>query len=155
MASGLFPELKRIPSAWSLAFVAMKNSAAALLLGAIHAASAAPAPVPAELNIGPVKSVRDVDTAYPYTGPDIPVGDWVDSSVNGVKGSGFPRLVEPPAVTPASSDPTNNINVISLSYLPNGVNIHFQTPFGLEEDPTVYWGESANLTCMAKGKSAT
>lgn len=132
----------------------MKNSAAALL-GAVCAVSAAPAP-PADLNIGPIKEARDVDTLYPYNGPEIPVGDWVDPSVNGVEGSGFPRLVEPPAVAPASENPTNNINVISLSYIPNGVGVHFQTPFGLDEDPTIYWGEaSTNLTCMTKGKSST
>lgn len=132
----------------------MRNSAAALL-GAVCVVTAAPAP-PADLNIGPIKEVRDVDTLYPYTGPEIPVGDWVDASVNGVEGSGFPRLVEPPAVTPASENPTNNINVISLSYIPNGVSVHFQTPFGLDEDPTIHWGEaSTNLTCMTKGKTST
>lgn len=152
-ASALLTEPKKLIRLVTRVVVAMKNSAAAIL-GAIYAVSAAPAP-PADLNIGPAKSARDVDTAYPYTGPEIPVGDWVDPSVNGVKGSGFPRLVEPPAVTPASKNPSNNVNVVSLSYIPNGMNIHFQTPFGLDEDPTIYWGESANLTCMAKGKSAT
>lgn len=125
----------------------------ALVGGLIHAVSAVPAP-PASLNIGPI--IRDVDTKYPYTGPAIPVGDWVDPSVNGVKGSGFPRLVEPPAVAPATTNPSNNINVISLSYIPDGVNVHFQTAFGLDEDPTIYWGEATgNLTCMTKGKSST
>lgn len=133
----------------------MKNSVAALL-GAVCAVSAAPAP-PADLNIGPINEARDVDTLYPYTGPEIPVGDWVDPSVNGVEGSGFPRLVEPPAVAPASANPTNNINVISLSYIPNGVSVHFQTPFGLDEDPTIHWGEASavNLTCMTKGTTST
>lgn len=42
---------------------------------------------------------RDVDTRYPYTGPEIPIGDWVDATVNG-NGKGFIRLVEPPAVAP-------------------------------------------------------
>src|ERR1700722_17292111 len=84
----------------------------------------------------PIK--RTVDTMYPYTGPDVPVGDWVDPTVNG-NGKGFPRLVEPPAVKPASANPTNNINVISLAYLPKGMNIHFQTPFGLGVAPSVAW----------------
>jgi hypothetical protein len=42
---------------------------------------------------------RDVDTRYPYTGPEIPIGDWIDATVNG-NGKGFIRLVEPPAVAP-------------------------------------------------------
>lgn len=97
----------------------------------------------------------DVDTLYAYTGPAIPIGDWVDPTVNG-NGKGYPRLVEPPAVTPANLNATNNINVISVSYIPNGVNIHFQTPFGLNEQPTVFWGEyPQNLTCMSKGQTKT
>jgi hypothetical protein len=52
---------------------------------------------------------------------------------------GYPRLVEPPAVKPAKGA-TNNINVVSMSYLPNGMNIHFQTPFGLTGAPTVLYG---------------
>lgn len=79
----------------------MKTSTAAALVGsAIYTVSAAPA----DLNIGPIKEkgARDVDTYYPYTGPEIPVGDWVDPSVNGVEGLGFPRLIEPPAVAPSS-----------------------------------------------------
>lgn len=116
--------------------------------------SAAPAAV--DVSASTDKEARDVDTLYPYTGPDIPVGDWVDPSVNGVPGSGYPRLIEPPAVTPASENATNNVNVISLSYIPNGINIHFQTPFGLHEDPTIHWGEtSKQLTCMTKGQSST
>lgn len=59
---------------------------------------------------------RDVDTRFPYTGPEVPVGDFVDNTING-NGKGFPRLVEPPAVKPASSKPRNNINVISTSYV--------------------------------------
>lgn len=128
---------------------AMKHSAAALL-GAVYAVSAAPT------DVTPGKSPRDVDTAYPYTGPEYPVGDWVDPSINGVPGKGLPRITEPPAVVPASKNATNNINVISLSYIPNGINIHFQTPFGLDEDPTIFWGESEkDLTCLARGKSVT
>jgi hypothetical protein len=76
------------------------------------------------------------------TGPDIPVGDWVDPTVNG-NGKGFPRLVEPPAVKPASRKPRNNVNVISLSYIPEGVSIHYQTPFGLGTTPLVKWGTSS------------
>lgn len=128
----------------------MKHSAAAIL-GAAYAVSAAPT---TDVTLG--KTPRDVDTAYPYTGPEYPVGDWVDPSVQGVPGKGFPRLTEPPAVTPASQNVSNNINVISLSYIPNGINIHFQTPFGLNENPTIFWGENKqNLTCLATGTSAT
>ncbi|KUI72504.1 Acid phosphatase [Cytospora mali] len=116
----------------------MKTTAAALL-GAI-CVWAAPKP--------------DVDTMYPYTGPTIPIGDWVDPTVNG-NGKGYPRLVEPPAVNP-KGNATNNINVISLSYIPSGVNVHFQTAFGLNEQPTVFWGEAPkNLTCMTKGQTTT
>lgn len=86
----------------------------------------------------------DVDTRYPYEGPEIPIGDWVDYTVNG-NGKGFPRLVEPPAVVPKSDNPTNNVNVISISYIPDGVNIHYQTPFGLGEAPSVKWGETPEL----------
>lgn len=89
---------------------------------------------------------RDVDTRYPYTGPAIPIADWVDPTVKG-NGKGFPRLVEPPAVTPAKKNASNNINVISLSYVPNGVNIHYQTPFGLGAAPTVFWGEDSRNLC--------
>lgn len=96
-----------------------------------------------------------VDTTYPYTGPAVPVADWVDQTVNG-NGKGFPRLVEPPAVTPSSSKPTNNINVISLGYLPTGMNIHFQTPFGLDAAPSVNWGTaSTSLNQLATGASRT
>lgn len=130
----------------------MKHSVAVLVAAVyrLHAVSAAPT------DITPGKAPRDVDTAYPYTGPAVPVGDWVDPSINGVPGKGLPRLTEPPAVVPASANATNNINVISLSYIPNGINIHFQTPFGLDEDPTIFWGEKqTSLTCLAKGTSAT
>ena len=103
----------------------------------------------------PIKDKRDVDTRYPYTGPAVPVGDWVDPTING-NGKGFPRLVEPPAVKPAKSNPSNNINVISLSYLPNGVNIHYQTPFGLDGAPTVHWGTNPwDLPYTSAGQTGT
>jgi hypothetical protein len=96
-----------------------------------------------------------VDESFPYLGPAIPIGDWVDPDVNG-NGKGFPRLVEPPAVTPASANPSNNVNVISLAYIPEGINIHFQTPFGLGEDPSVAWGTSPDsLSKQATGYSHT
>lgn len=96
-----------------------------------------------------------VDTTYPYTGPAVPIGDWVDNTVNG-NGKGFPRLVEAPAVTPSSANPTNNINVISLSYVPNGINIHFQTPFGLGGAPSISWGtSSSSLSNTATGNTKT
>lgn len=102
----------------------MKTSTAVLLSG-LWAVSTLAAPT--------------VDTTFPYTGPAIPVGDWVDPTPNG-NGKGFPRLVEPPAVAPGKKNPTNNINVIQLAYLPNGINIHYQTPFGLGEAPLITWG---------------
>jgi hypothetical protein len=100
-------------------------------------------------------AVPTVDETYPYTGPAIPVGDWVDPSVNG-NGKGFPRLVEPPAVVPGTSNPTNNVNVIALSYIPNGINIHYQTPFGLGTAPSVKWGTTVtDLDYQATGNSHT
>lgn len=114
----------------------------ALLAGATNAGS-----------VAPHLDDRDVDEAYPYTGPVVPVGDWVDPTING-NGKGFKRLVEPPAVQPASKNPTNNVNVIALSYVPKGVNIHYQTPFGLGAEPLVKWGSDAsNLNKMAHGSS--
>ncbi|KAH6659055.1 acid phosphatase AphA [Truncatella angustata] len=99
--------------------------------------------------------VRDVDETYPYTGPAVPIGDWVDPTVKG-NGRGFPRLVEAPAVTPEFANPTNNVNVVSLSYIPNGVHIHYQTPFGLGEAPSVVWGPKADsLVNEASGTSHT
>ncbi|KAK9234358.1 Metallo-dependent phosphatase-like protein [Lipomyces kononenkoae] len=96
-----------------------------------------------------------VDERFPYTGPAVPVGDWVDPTVNG-NGKGFARLVEPPAVTPKSDHPTNNINVISLSYLPTGIHIHYQTPFGIGEAPSVKWGRcKCELDQIAHGYTHT
>jgi hypothetical protein len=120
----------------------MKATTVSVLLGALS-------------TIYYVHAAPVVDTVYPYTGPAVPVGDWVDPTING-NGKGFPRLVEPPAVTPGSSNPTNNINVISLSYIPQGINIHYQTPFGLGVVPSVSWGTSpTNLNNNASGSSHT
>jgi hypothetical protein len=105
---------------------------------------------PADLNLK-----RDVYTNYPYTGPAIPVGDWVDPTVNG-NGKGFMRLTEDPAVKPKLKNPTNNINVISISYVPNGVNVHFQTPFGLGTSPSLVYGvDNDYFPHKASGSSTT
>lgn len=111
-------------------FLAMAN----LLLAGLAATSISAVALP------------DVSTAYPYTGPAVPIGDWLDQTVNG-NGKGFPRLIEPPAVQPASSKPSNNVNVVSLAYIPKGVNIHYQTPFGLSGAPSVHWGKAKNDLC--------
>jgi len=125
----------------------MKTTPAFVVLGVLAAVHAAPG--------DDALDARYVDETYPYTGPAVPVGDWVDPSVNG-NGKGFPRLVEPPAVRPATSNPSNNVNVIALSYIPNGINIHYQTPFGLGEDPSVQWGTSQiDLGYTATGSSHT
>lgn len=105
----------------------MKATTASAFLGALLA-------IPASAHPRPV-----VDDRFPYTGPAVPVGDWVDPAPNG-NGQGFPRLVEPPAVKPASANPSNNINVIQLAFVPGGMNIHYQTPFGLGAKPTIHWG---------------
>ena len=103
----------------------------------------------------PTEEKRDVDTRFPYTGPTVPIGDWVDQTIQG-NGKGFPRLIESPAVTPANKTPTNNINVISLAYLPTGINIHFQTPFGLSGAPSVKWGQtSSDLSKTVTGNTTT
>nr|P20584.1 RecName: Full=Phosphate-repressible acid phosphatase; AltName: Full=Acid phosphatase PII; Flags: Precursor [Aspergillus niger]AAA32700.1 acid phosphatase [Aspergillus niger] len=104
----------------------MKGTAASALLIALSATAAQARPV--------------VDERFPYTGPAVPIGDWVDPTING-NGKGFPRLVEPPAVKPATANPRNNVNVISLSYIPKGMHIHYQTPFGLGQLPAVRWGK--------------
>jgi hypothetical protein len=103
----------------------MKTSSSRVLVGALLFAGAHSAAVHAV--------PRDVDTRFPYTGPDVPVGDWVNPTVKG-NGKGFPRLVEPPAVKPASSKPSNNVNVVSLAYVPNGA-------------PSVHWGKAKNDLC--------
>jgi len=116
-----------------------------LLLGSLAATSVSVSAI----------ALPDVSTAYPYTGPAVPIGDWVDQTING-NGKGFPRLVEPPAVVPGAAKPTNNINVVSTAYLPHGVNIHFQTPFGLGQAPSVRWGTSpASLTNVTTGQTST
>src|ERR1700761_6549727 len=121
----------------------MKATTASALLGALLA-------IPASAHPRPV-----VDDRYPYTGPAVPVGDWVDPTING-NGKGFPRLVEPPAVKPATPNPSNNINVIQLSYLPDGMNIHYQTPFGLGDKPSIQWGQSSTyLNRKSRGSTAT
>lgn len=102
------------------------------------------AAVPA--NAAPTQEKRDVDTRFPYNGPEIPIGDWVDQTVNG-NGKGFIRLVEAPAVKPSTAKPANSINVISLAYIPNGMTIHYQTAFGLDEAPTVHYGKAADDLC--------
>ncbi|PNP74690.1 hypothetical protein FNYG_12026 [Fusarium nygamai] len=119
----------------------MKSLAAPSLLAALLTTPALSKPV--------------VDEKYPYKGPAVPVGDWVDPTVNG-NGKGFPRLVEPPAVKPGSSNPSNNVNVISTSYTPGGINIHYQTPFGLGAAPVVHWGTSkSELKNKATGSTTT
>ena len=124
---------------------------ASLLFAAV--ASAAPAPLYAG-NANLLK-VRDAFTNHPYTGPKVPVGDWVDQTVNG-NGKGFARLNEPPAVWPSDLNPTNNINTISLAYTPTGINIHFSTPFGIGGDPSVKWGtDQYNLNTNAKGSTSS
>lgn len=96
-----------------------------------------------------------VDETFPYLGPDVPVGDWLDTTING-DGKGFVRLYEAPAVTPATSNPTNNINVIALAYVPGGINIHFQTAFGLGVSPSINYGTSStSLSQTATGVSTT
>ncbi|KAH0001155.1 acid phosphatase AphA, partial [Aureobasidium melanogenum] len=121
----------------------MKNTIGAVLFGTALVAAAPPV------------ARRDVDTRFPYTGPTVPVGDWVDPTVNG-NGKGFPRLVEAPAVKPNSANPTNNVNVISLAYVPGGMHIHFQTPFGLGAAPKVQWGTTQDNLCnTAVGQSNT
>lgn len=125
----------------------MKSTTGPALLGALLSALSVEAL--------PTLEARDVDTRFPYTGPAVPVGDWVDPTING-NGKGFPRLVEPPAVKPAKAKPSNNVNVISLSYVPHGVNIHYQTPFGLGVAPTVHYGTHPNDLCnKVTGHSTT
>ena len=121
----------------------MKTATGIALLGALF------------VEAHPADTKRDVDTRFPYTGPAVPIGDWVDPTING-NGKGFPRLYEPPAVQPRHGKPTNNVNVISLSYVPGGVNIHYQTPFGLGTVPELKWGKTAHkLDTKAHGTTNT
>lgn len=83
----------------------------------------------------------------------------LDQTVDG-NGKGYQRLYKNPAVLPPLGvsvlNITNNINVISTSYAPSGINIHFQTPFGIGEDPVVRWGYKPDeLSCNATGKTST
>lgn len=97
-----------------------------------------------------------VNTQYGYGGPAVPVGDFVDPSYTEYgteKDGAYTRLIEPPAVQPSSNSATNNYNVISLTFLPTGVNIHVQTPAALST-PTVMWGTSpSSLINNATGTS--
>lgn len=130
----------------------MKGNTASTLLGAalLAALPAIAAPTKAA-----TEAKRDVDTRFPYTGPEIPIGDWVDATVTG-NGKGFIRLVEGPAVTPSSNETTNSINVISLAYIPDGMTVHYQTPFGLDAAPTVHYGtDSDDLCYTASGYTTT
>ena len=96
-----------------------------------------------------------VDTSHPYTGPSIPSGDVADPSLTG-NGTGFVRLYEAPAVSPPPGQKvTNNINVISLSYIPDGMNIHFQTAFGFGGEACVEWGGTGSLGNLTKGATMT
>ena len=101
---------------------------------------------------------RWLETDYPYQGPAVVISDKVDQTVNG-DGTGFPRLYEAPAVEPyLGTLPTNNINVISLAYAPGGVgmNVHFQTPYGIGGTPCVEWGtDPTKLDQLAKGWTST
>lgn len=107
------------------------------------------------ISTAPTAEKRDVDTRYPYNGPEIPVGDWVDQTVNG-NGKGFIRLVEPPAVKPSGTKPKNSVNVISLAYIPNGMTVHYQTAFGLDDAPAVHYGTDVNNLCnTATGYTTT
>lgn len=102
-----------------------------------------------------IKAKRDVYTNYPYTGPEVPIADWADQTVNG-NGKGFPRLNEPPAVWPTDINPTNNINKIAMAYVPGGMNIHFSTPYGIGGEPCVNYGtDMYNMNTNVKGYTTT
>jgi hypothetical protein len=48
------------------------------------------------------------------------------------------------------------INVINTAYIPNGINVHFSTPFGLSSAPTVKYGPKPYDLCYtAHGTSKT
>lgn len=133
------------------------TTSSALALLAISPASATPLKGIYNSIGNPFKALhkRYVDTRYRYRGPAVPIGDWVDQTING-NGGGFIRLVEKPAVAAKSSSPTNSINVINLAYVPNGMTVHFQTPFGLDGAPTVHYGKSFDkLSSTATGYTTT
>lgn len=119
------------------------------LVGALLTSASVAAPLDAKIKD------RDVDTRYPYKGPTVVVADWVDPTVNG-NGKGFYRINEPPAVKPKHANPSNNVNVISMAYVPGGINIHYQTAFGLGEAPVVMWGRTPDdLRHTATGATTT
>ncbi|KAJ8292170.1 Acid phosphatase [Rhodotorula toruloides] len=129
---------------------------AALAAGAAQALPSPPAPTPlTKLEL----HKRFVDERFPYKGPAVPVGDWLDQTPQG-NGKGYQRLYKDPAVLPAPNVSVlsikNNINVISTSLLPGGINVHFQTPFGIGASPVVRWGYDQNsLSNNATGNTTT
>jgi len=59
-------------------------------------------------------------------------------------------------VTPATANPTNNINVINMAFVPGGMNIHFQTTYGLGQAPKLVYGSTpSDLSMTATGASST
>jgi hypothetical protein len=59
-------------------------------------------------------------------------------------------------VTPSTANPTNNINVINMAFVPEGMNIHYQTTFGLGEAPMLVYGSTpSDLSKTATGASST
>jgi hypothetical protein len=125
-----------------------------LLASLLVPSSAFPSPKPHSKTIY-IRGKRDVYTNYPYTGPAIPIADTADQTVNG-DGKGFERLNEPPAVWPSTLKPSNNINTIALAYVPDGINIHFSTPFGIDAEPCVDYGtDQYNLNTNVKGNTVT
>ena len=93
-----------------------------------------------------------VDTRFPYTGAQLPNSDPLDPTAAG-NGKGFPRVYEPPAVSPPPGTKiTNNINIINLAYVPGGMNIHFSTPYDIAGTACVDWGTSPDqLSTNTKG----
>ena len=98
----------------------------------------------------------EIDQSQPYKGPAVPIMDPTDQTISG-NGQGYIRLWEAPAVMPIPGNPiTNNINIISLSYLPGGMNVHFSTPFGIGGNPVVNWGTDVlSLTNSTTGYTHT
>lgn len=53
-------------------------------------------------------------------------------------------------------NPSNNVNVVNMAYVPGGINIHYQTAFGLGEAPSIIWGKTPGDLCnVARGASNT